>query len=176
MHGPHCTEALDLGRTEDDVCLCASSLFSAYWPVVSSTWRMPQNVQVVAEWCAVAAVIISRFYEPMPIVTLDRSDCHVPSTYVDWFLEVALYRRHHNPLFITNHSWILTIHKDRIFWKKLLEKTFLTFKKWVKNIQTVGYNGARTVIQFIFSLRYQTWIPFQNLKSYSVKKQFFKCL
>ena len=69
MHGPPCTEALDLGRTEDDVCLCASSLFSAYWPVVSSTWRMPQNVQVVAEWCAVAAVIISRFYEPMPIVT-----------------------------------------------------------------------------------------------------------
>ena len=49
MNGPHCTEALDLGRTEDDVCLCASSLFSAYWPVVSSTWRMPQNVQVVAE-------------------------------------------------------------------------------------------------------------------------------
>ena len=22
---------------------------------------------------------------------------------------------------------------------------FLTFKKWVKNIQTAGYNGARTV-------------------------------
>ena len=29
--------------------------------------------------------------------------------------------------------------------KKTLEKTFLDFKKWVKSIQTVGYNGARTV-------------------------------
>ena len=42
------------------------------------------------------------------------------------------YARHHNPLLITNRSWILTIHKGRIFWKNLLEKTFLTFKKWVK--------------------------------------------
>ena len=25
---------------------------------------------------------------------------------------------------------------------------FLTFKKWVKNIQTAGYNGARTVIMY----------------------------
>ena len=52
---------------------------------------------------------------------------------------------HYNPLLIRNRSWILTIHKDRIFWKNLLEKTFLTSKKWVKNIQTAGYNGARTV-------------------------------
>ena len=29
--------------------------------------------------------------------------------------------------------------------KKPLKKTFLAFKKWVKNIQTAGYNGARTV-------------------------------
>ena len=33
----------------------------------------------------------------------------------------------------------------RILRKKLLEKTFFDFKKWVKNIQTAGYNGARTV-------------------------------
>ena len=33
----------------------------------------------------------------------------------------------------------------RILQKKLLEKSFLTFKKWVKKIQTVGYNGAYTV-------------------------------
>ena len=26
-----------------------------------------------------------------------------------------------------------------------MKKTFLDFKKWVKNIQTAGYNGARTV-------------------------------
>ena len=29
--------------------------------------------------------------------------------------------------------------------KKLLEKSFLTFKKWVEKIQTTGYNGALTV-------------------------------
>ena len=35
----------------------------------------------------------------------------------------------------------------RILRKKLLEKkTFLDFKKWVKSIQTEGYNGARTVL------------------------------
>ena len=28
-----------------------------------------------------------------------------------------------------------------------LEKTFLDFKKWVKSIQTAGYNGARTVLK-----------------------------
>ena len=59
-----------------------------------------------------------------------------------------LYARHHNPLLIRNRSWILTIHKGRIFWKNLLEKTFFTFKKWVKSIQTASYNGARTVCIF----------------------------
>ena len=53
-----------------------------------------------------------------------------------------------SPLLITIHSSILTICKGRIFWKNLLEKTFLTFKKWVKNIQTEGYNGACTVDEF----------------------------
>ena len=55
------------------------------------------------------------------------------------------YARHYNPLLIRNRSWILTIHKARILRKKPLEKTFLDFKKWVKSIQTAGYNGARTV-------------------------------
>jgi hypothetical protein len=55
------------------------------------------------------------------------------------------YARHHNPLLIRNRSWILTIHKARIFRKKVLEKTYLDFKKWAKSIQTAGYNGARTV-------------------------------
>ena len=31
------------------------------------------------------------------------------------------YARYHNPLLIRNRSWILTVHKDRIFWKNLLE-------------------------------------------------------
>jgi len=55
------------------------------------------------------------------------------------------YARHHNPLLIRNRSGILTIHKGRIFGKNFLEKTFLTFEKWVKSIQTAGYNGANTV-------------------------------
>ena len=59
------------------------------------------------------------------------------------------YARHYNPLLIRNRSWILTIHKARILRKKPFEKTFLDFKKWVKIIQTAGYNGARTVIEEI---------------------------
>ena len=55
------------------------------------------------------------------------------------------YVCHHNPFLIRNHSWILTIHKARILRKHPLEKTFLHFKKWVKSIQTAGYNGLHTV-------------------------------
>ena len=57
------------------------------------------------------------------------------------------YARNHNLLLNTNRSSILTIHKSRILRKKPLEKTFLDFKKWVKSIQTAGYNGARTVVR-----------------------------
>ena len=42
------------------------------------------------------------------------------------------------------------IHKARILKKNMrLEKAFLDFKKGVKSIQTVGYNGARTVHMII---------------------------
>ena len=37
------------------------------------------------------------------------------------------------------------LKKITYVWKKKRKKTFLAFKKWVKNIQTAGYNGARTV-------------------------------
>ena len=57
------------------------------------------------------------------------------------------YACHYNPLLIRNRSLILTIHKARILRKKPTEKTFFDFKKWVKSIQTAGYNGARAVIQ-----------------------------
>ena len=67
------------------------------------------------------------------------------------------YARHCNWLLIRNRSWILTIPKARILRKKLLEKTFLDFKKWVKSIQTGGYNGARTAIGW-FSL----WLSFDS--------------
>ena len=55
------------------------------------------------------------------------------------------YARHYNPLLIRNRSWILTIYKARILRKQSIEKTFLDFKKWVKSIQTAGYNGSLTV-------------------------------
>ena len=57
------------------------------------------------------------------------------------------YARHYNRLVIRNRSWILTIHKARILRKKPLEKSFLDLKKWVKSIQTEGYNGRRTVLK-----------------------------
>ena len=77
---------------------------------------------------------------------------HPPSfenryTTTEVMLKIHTVRAPFNPLLITNRSWI---HKGRIFWKKLLQKMFLTFKKWVKNIQTAGYNFARTVYNTIF--------------------------
>ena len=64
-----------------------------------------------------------------------------------WRLYLAQnYRtRHFNLLLITNRSWILAIDNDRIFWKNLLENKEMVFKNEVKNIQTMGYNGARMV-------------------------------
>ena len=59
------------------------------------------------------------------------------------------YARHHNPLLIRNRSWILAIHKDRRFWKNLLENKEMVFKKWVKNIQTPGYNGVNTIVNVL---------------------------
>ena len=47
----------------------------------------------------------------------------------------VLFAHHHNPLLITNHSWILAIHKDRIFLKT-------SIKTMVKNIQAAAYNGT----------------------------------
>ena len=38
------------------------------------------------------------------------------------------YEPHHNPLLITNRSSILTIHKDKIFWKNLHENKEMDFK------------------------------------------------
>ena len=55
------------------------------------------------------------------------------------------YKRHHNLLLITNRSWVLTIHKARIFWKNLLENKEMVFKNGVKSIQVAGYNGPCTV-------------------------------
>ena len=63
-------------------------------------------------------------------------------------LYMSIYR--HNSLLIRNRSWILRIHKDRIFWKNLLENKEMNFKNEVKNIQAAGYNGARTVAEVAF--------------------------
>ena len=49
------------------------------------------------------------------------------------------YARHYNLLLIWNRSWILTVLKVRILWKKLLKLSFLSFKNGVKNPE--GYNG-----------------------------------
>ena len=55
------------------------------------------------------------------------------------------YVRHHNLLLITNCSWILTIHKNRIFWKNIFESKDMEFKNGAKNIQAPGYNSAHRV-------------------------------
>ena len=57
------------------------------------------------------------------------------------------------------------IHKARILWYKPLEKTFFDFKRWVKNIQTAGYNGARTVNGIISEVQLWKKISFLVLTS-----------
>ena len=61
---------------------------------------------------------------------------------------------HHNLLLITNRSEILTINKDRIFWKNFLENKEMVFKNGAKNIQAAGYNGPRAVVNERFSSRF----------------------
>ena len=61
------------------------------------------------------------------------------------------YSRHHNQLLIRNRSWILTIYKNRIFWKKLFENKVTVFNNVIKDIQTASYNGTHTV--YIFWLK-----------------------
>ena len=58
------------------------------------------------------------------------------------------YTCHHNPLLTWNCSRILTIHKDRIFWKNLLENREMDFKNVVENIQTTGYDGRCMLLRF----------------------------
>ena len=58
------------------------------------------------------------------------------------------YARQHKPLLITSHSWIQAIHKDRIFWKKLLKNKEMVFENGVKNVQAAAYNGVCTVMYF----------------------------
>ena len=55
--------------------------------------------------------------------------------------EYIPYAYHYNPLLIRKRSWILTIHKAKG------HSTEMNFKKWVKSIQTAGYNGAHTVFE-----------------------------
>jgi hypothetical protein len=70
------------------------------------------------------------------------------------------YARHHNPLLITNRSCTLTIHKDRIFWKKLFDKNEeMDFKNGVKNIKAAGYNDAPTVVSVLDT---KTWFWSQS--------------
>ena len=45
------------------------------------------------------------------------------------FLHQLQYPRHDKPLLIRSRSLIQTIHKDRIFWKNILEKKEMVFKK-----------------------------------------------
>ena len=48
------------------------------------------------------------------------------------------HAHHYNPFLNTNHTQHQNLKKSPL-------KEFLDFKKWVKSIQTAGYNGARTV-------------------------------
>ena len=84
------------------------------------------------------------------------------------------YARHHNPLLIINRSWILTVHKVRILRKKLLKNVF-GLQKWVKSIQTAGYNCACTVIersQPTKSFQTHMWNLYENIFQHYCPCQF----
>ena len=100
--------------------------------------------------------------------------------YLGALLLHILYARHHNLPLIRNRSWKLTIHKDRTFWKNLLENKEMVFKNGVKNIQTTSYNGARTVIIIVilqYLLSGQCKVPGLTIcttcKGYVVQKSDF---
>ena len=74
------------------------------------------------------------------------------------------YTRHYNPLLIWNRSWIQTIHKDRIFWKNLLEKRFWLSKsgykiykprvmmarvQYIINIIVKALAGSQGIVNFV---------------------------
>ena len=72
-------------------------------------------------------------------------DQFLDSLHKSFLNQTTLDLRKEKWTFLNREFTVLTIHKSRILRKKPLEKTFLDFKKWVKSIQTAGYNGARTV-------------------------------
>ena len=60
-------------------------------------------------------------------VAIESGECVIPCA------------RNHNPLFIINRSWILTIHKGKILWKKLLRSQWLMWirKRCISLLSTI---------------------------------------
>ena len=86
-------------------------------------------------------------------------------------------------LLIMNRSWILTVHKVRIYSKSLL-KTIFGLQKWGKKYTNLHYNGARIVNKlFQLGMNYRaaaiyllenTWHPvFWSFSSRKNTKWFF---
>ena len=117
---------------------------NCFWFKCQFAWtalhESQQNIYFLKYWY-ICDIVTSKI-----VVVYDYFECHKQVIQLLNNKFHVLYARHYNPLLIRNLSWILTIHKARIFRKKPLEKTFLDFKKWVKSIQTNGYNGRRTVV------------------------------
>ena len=92
-------------------------------------------------------------------------------------MRYLLYTCHHNPLLVTNRSWILVVHKGRIFWKKILEKKEMDFNSEVINIQGADYNGAR-IVNYYWKRRWKKiWMLtqkiFQTIVSHFVDREGF---
>ena len=68
--------------------------------------------------------------------------------YQDWDEQFYSKWKHNNKCrmrAIITRSWILAIHKVRIFLRNVLKNKEIVFKNVVKNIQAAAYNGKRTV-------------------------------
>ena len=87
---------------------------------------------------------------------VEKQHYEMPDSLRFWFRVIfnLPYARHHNPFLIINRSWILTIHKDRIFWKNLLENKEIDFKNRVKICKQWVINASVRYMGYPFMLRW----------------------
>ena len=108
-------------------------------------WLCPKsNSKKFVTLCTFESMTSRDLFIMIFIILWGKSDCQnkgsalTQSHYLFRAITVLMfnqipYARYHKPLLIRSLSWIQAIHKDRIFWKKLL-----------KNKETGFENGGKT--------------------------------
>ena len=93
-------DEFSFNTVDESILKTINSTHQAYFDLVST---IKENVKFGCKvWKDINSFYLLIWKKPMKLST-----CNYIS-----------YARHHNPLLIRNCSWLLTIHKDRIFQKK----------------------------------------------------------